>query len=111
MSYRPGDADCRANRRLGRTVLCGSLYFYFGGQGALDSRQRLLGTGGLRTAGLSHVGAATAALAAQRFGAATDELDRVKTARQVRRNTDNDGRLAIGARNDRHHARADLTLQ
>ena len=82
-----------------------------GGHSALDGRQRLLGTRGFRAACLSHVGAATAALAAQRFGAATDELDRVEAARQIWRYPDHNRRLPVGARDDRDDTGANLTLQ
>src|SRR5262249_42914913 len=59
--------------------LCGGLSL--GRQGPLDGGQRLFGGRGLGTASLSHVGAATAPLAAQGLGAAADQLDRIEAPR------------------------------
>ena len=54
--------------------------------------------GGLRAvgaAGLRHVGAAAAALAAERLGATAHQLDRVESRCEVRRHSDHEARLAL----------------
>src|SRR5208337_1153003 len=77
----------------------------------LNRLERFAGVGAVRAARLRHVGASAAAFAAERGGTQPHELDGVETARLVRRDGDDEARLAVlGRRRDRHDARADALL-
>src|SRR5258708_2767697 len=76
-----------------------------------DRVERGLCLGAVRAAGLSHVGPAAAALAAERFGAAARQIDRVEAPHEIGRDADHKAGLAVaGDPDDRDHAGADLLL-
>src|SRR5690606_981651 len=80
-------------------------------QPPLDGLQRELRLAAVRAAGLGHVGAAAAALAAQHLGAGFDEIDRIVRLRQVVGDTHRDAGLAVlGDADDGDDAGAELLL-
>src|SRR5580704_5252472 len=82
-----------------------------GADGALDGGERGLGLGAVRAAGLRHVGAAAAALAAEHLGAAPNKINGAEPLRQIGRDTDDDAGLALaGDADDSDDAGADLLL-
>ena len=78
---------------------------------AFDGNECLFGQSSLGPAGLSQVGATTATLAPERFGAEADQFDRIEAAGQIRGDADDDRCLPVGARDDRDDTRTDATLK
>src|SRR5262245_55928684 len=100
----PNSAAARCPRRLGNRKLRSS-------HSRRDRFKRRLRLGAVGTAGLGHVGTAAAALAAERFGAATHEVDRVETPHQIGRDADHEASLTVACDpHDGDNAGADMFL-
>src|SRR5690606_5076080 len=89
----------------------GELPSPLGAHGRRNRLQRRLGLGAVRPAGLRHIGAAAAALAAERLRALAHEIDGVEAVGQIAGDADDDSSLAIlGHADNGNDTRADLLL-
>ncbi len=65
----------------------------------------------VRPAGLRHIGASAAALAAEALAPEPGEIDGIEAPRQIGRHGDHEGGALLAPGDQRHDARADLLLQ
>src|SRR5262249_58582007 len=110
-----GRSACPSNRltlpRAMRAPLPINLTALSAAERCRDRIERGLRLGAVRAAGLSQVGTAAAAFAAERFGAAAHQVNGIEAPHQIRRDTHHEACLAVtGDTHDGDDAGPDLLL-